>query len=83
MTRAYGFGAAVDSICSLLERQRPRAEIAAAVPDDLVDAVNLIGSSQRLRRRLKLKRLSDSRVDRVIGIVSDTDTLNSFARSAL
>jgi F420-dependent oxidoreductase-like protein len=81
LARAYGFGAAVDSIRSLLERQRPRAEIAAAVPDDLIDAINLIGNSQRLRRRLK--RLSDSGVDRVIGIVSEADTMNSFARSAL
>jgi F420-dependent oxidoreductase-like protein len=81
LARAYGFGHAVEAVRGLLACSAPRADIVAAVPDDLVDATNLIGGAERIRR--KLQRLSDCGVSRVIGIVRNREAMYAFAESAL
>ena len=81
LARAYGFGDVVEAVRRLLETGGSRADVVAAIPDDLVDAVNLIGIGARIRR--KLGRLSDRGVHRAVGIVSDPDAMRAFAASAL
>lgn len=81
LARAYGFGDAVEAVRRVLETGGSRADVVAAIPDDLVDAVNLIGIGARIRR--KLERLSDGGVHRVVGILSGPDAMRAFAVSAL
>lgn len=68
----YGYGSAAEKVQELYLTGR-KAEAEAALPDELVDLLAVVGPPERVRQRLRAWR--DAPVDRLLVRGSDIDTL--------
>jgi F420-dependent oxidoreductase-like protein len=70
----YGYGAAAREVQDLFQDGRHR-DAAAAVPDELVDKLALVGPPERIRERLLAWQ--DSRIDRLVLRTDDVTVLET------
>ncbi len=80
LATGYGYGEAADTIQELYLSGR-QGEAMAAVPDDLVDEVALVGPVERVRDRLEVWR--EAGCWELSCGINDVDTLRAFAGIAL
>ncbi|WP_436776574.1 LLM class F420-dependent oxidoreductase [Yinghuangia sp. YIM S09857] len=80
LMRRYGRGDTVDRVQDLFRTGR-RAEAAAAVPDDLVDEVALVGPTARIRDRFALWD-ADERITDLLVATRDPEALALMAELA-